>query len=85
MPVSDAQLKAINKWNLNNPEKVKELKKKATMKWRENNKEYYTEVQREAAINYYYAHKEEILQKKRIYYQEKKLAKLEKKDEINEI
>lgn len=52
-----------------------EAQKKANKKWKETNKESYYEKQRELSINYYYQHKDELLQKKKLYYQAKKAKK----------
>lgn len=49
-----------------------EAQKKAQQKWIEKNKDKYVLKQRECALKYYYDHKEEILQKKKLYYQNKK-------------
>lgn len=46
--------------------------KRAQEKWIEKNKEYYAEKQRIFTLNYYYANREELLAKKKIYYQSKK-------------
>ena len=49
-----------------------EAQKKAQLKYIENHKETYYLKQRERALNYYYAHKAEILEKKKEYYINKK-------------
>ena len=58
---SEAQKRANYKWNKKNPEKYKEIQKRATAKYYEKNKDDF----KERAKAYYYAHKEEILQKRK--------------------
>lgn len=53
-----------------------EAQKRAQEKWVEKNKEAYSIKQRERALNYYYDHKNEILEKKKIYYINKKLKNI---------
>lgn len=55
-----------------------EAQKKAHSKWVEKNKDSYTEKQRTLALKYYHEHKEEILEKKKLYYQNKKNQEQEK-------
>ncbi len=54
-----------------------EAQKKAMEKWIEKNKETYSMKQRERALNYYYDHKNEILEKKKEYYKNKKAKMLD--------
>lgn len=53
-----------------------EAQKRATQKWVEKNKEKYAARQRELALKYYHEHKEEISEKKKIYYLNKKLKNM---------
>lgn len=65
---SEAQKRANYKWNEKNPEKHKEIQKRATKKYYEKNKDDFNE----RAKAYYYAHKEEILKKKKEQRESKK-------------
>ena len=49
-----------------------EAQKQAHLRWIERNKDAYILKQREISLKYYYDHKEEILEKKKQYYQNKK-------------
>lgn len=61
-----------------------EAQKKAQQKWIEKNKDTYIEKQRIASANYYLEHREEVLQRKKIYYQNKKaMMKQEDNEQIN--
>lgn len=52
----------------------------AKKRWVEKNKDLYNAKQRELALKYYYTHKDEILEKKKQYYLDKK-AKIKQSEE----
>jgi hypothetical protein len=50
-----------------------EAQKMAQKRYIEKNKETFTQKQRIRSLNYYYKHKQEVLEKKKEYYQNKKI------------
>lgn len=56
---SEKQKEYIYKWNKNNPERKKQIQSKAQEKYVRTHRQKVSEI----SLNYYYRHKEEILQK----------------------
>lgn len=62
-----------------------EAQKKAQKKWIETHYESYREKQNGYAKKFYDNNREEILEKKRLYYTQKKLKQLQQEEPINEL
>lgn len=58
-----------------------ESQKESNKKWRENNKDYVRGITRINATRFYYENRDEILEKKRIAYLDKKINNLDKQKE----
>jgi hypothetical protein len=72
MPCTEAQKRASKNWRENNKEKANECYRK----YREANAENYKKYSRTAASVYYYKHREEILEKRRMKYLDNTLDKI---------
>lgn len=60
--------------------KTSEAQLRAITKWRTSNREKYNEKAKVSSLKYYHDNKEKVLEKKKLYYLKKKLAKEELKE-----